>query len=167
MDIVSGATHHQEVSYSRPLHRKIETFQRPSDSYEAARKFNAETTSRPLDGRAKSYLTLGPWIKIRLLRMTIHFIRKGSPPHRAYVVLAKHIFSQIKHSKQPRLLIKRGKNKRIVTVGGSDHLKNTSIVELTTMVKSALGKRSRHMIYRQNNVGGPLFDFAAQHDALY
>ena len=98
------ATHQQEVAYIRPRHPDLETFKR--------RRFNRAASKRPIDGRAKKYLNVGPWIRLRLLKTTVHITRQGKPPLKAYTILAKHLLKQISFSEKPRIVVPNFKGQK-------------------------------------------------------
>jgi hypothetical protein len=123
-----------------------------------------------IEGKAKNYLMVGPWIKLRLLKQTIHITMKGRPPLRAFEILAKHFMKQLKISQNPRILLPqrtKRETKHMLTVATTERLKNINQFELVTLLQKSLRKKLHHIIYRQNNVGGPLFKFAKTNDTLY
>ena len=157
---------HQEVAHVRPLFRQIETFERPVDTYELARKFNAESKrTRPIDGRAISYLQIGPWIRLRLLKSTVHITRKGTPPFRAYRILAKHILEQVHVATKPRLVIPVAK--KMQTLATTERLVNIEVDDLAKLCQTGLRKKAKHLIYRQSSNGGILFEKAKNNEVLY
>jgi len=165
------AVHHEEIATLRPRYRDIETFERPVDTYDRARKFNRESIrKRPLDGRAMQYVSIGPWIRLRFLKSTVHITRKGTPPYKAYLILAKHILKQLEFAKAPRLIIPILQNKKrttIQTLASTERLHHITEADLAKVCQVGLQKKSRHVIYRQKNRGGPLFTFAKNNEVLY
>ena len=162
---------HEEVAHLRPQYRDIETYVRPVDTYDRARKFNEESRrKRPLDGRAMSYLNIGPWLKLRFLKSTIHIIRKGTPPYKAYQILAKHMAEQIKVATTPRIVVPirtQGKRLKMQTLASSERLQHIQETALAKLCQQGLRKKAKHIIYRQTNQGGPLFEFAKNNEVLY
>lgn len=161
--------HHQEIAYARPRHPDIETYPR-NDVHDRVRKFNKESRrKRPIDGRARQYLNVGPWLKLRILKTSVHITRKGTPPQKAYSILAKHMLKQLAVAEKPRILapnIKRTK-KQLLTIATTEALKEISQSRLAGILEKGLRRRAKHIIYRQTNTGGPLMEFAKTNDALY
>ena len=165
-----GATHAREEAVLRHRHRDIEPYKR-DDVYDRMRKFNAQSKRhRPIEGRARSYLQVGPWIKLRFLKSTIHITAKGTPPAEAYEILAIHLAKQIRVATKPRIIMPdkiTRKKKHMTTLATTERLKGISALLLTQLLKKGLRRRVRHIIYRQTSQGGPLFDTAKTEDALY
>ena len=162
------AFHHEEVAYVRARHPDIETFKR-SDVSDAARNFNKESRKRSIDGRAKSYLNVGPWIRLRLLKTSVHITREGSPPQKAYSILAQHMLKQISGASKPRIVAPnfRANKKQYITIATTENLKDISQSILASLLEKGLRRRAKHLIYRQSNSGGPLFTHAKNHESLY
>jgi hypothetical protein len=162
------AVHQQEVAYVRAKHPDLETFKR-NDVYDTARKFNRDARKRPLDGRARQYLNVGPWLRLRLLKTSVHITRKGTPPPRAYTVLAKHLLKQIEKAVKPRIVAPnfKGSKKNFLTLGTTEALVNATQSELAHLLEKGLRRKPKHIIYRQTNIGGPLMDYAKKNEALY
>ena len=146
----------------QPIHRNIETFARPRDTYDIARKFNYESKKyRPIDGKASNYLQIGPWLRLRLLKTTIHIARLGTPPFKAYLILSKHIRMQVRGARNPRIVVPIiGDLKKLLTLATTERLDHITLEELAKLCQRGLKKRAHHIIYRQSNVGGPLFEYA-------
>jgi hypothetical protein len=165
-----GGVQSVEEVYLKPQYRDIETIQR-TDTYDRAHKFNqANRRKSGMEGRAYSYLTVGPWIKLRFLKQTIHITLKGRPPQKAYDILARHLNAQIKQADRPRIVQPRRETKSktyMETVASTERLKNISGAELSTILGRALRKRVKHIIYRQSSIGGPFFKYAKTHESLY
>ena len=103
------------------------------------------------------------------MKSTIHMVRTGNPPPRAYEILARHFKLHLKDSDSPRLLIpfkSRGQSK-LRTFATTERLVKISEQELADLLLQALNKRSKHVIFRQRNRGGYLFAYAKNHDSLY
>ena len=162
------AVHNHEVAYIRPKHPGIETFQR-NDVYDVARKFNRDAKTRPIDGRARQYLKVGPWIRLRLLKTSVHITRKGTPPQKAYAILAKHLLKQIEQAEKPRIVAPnfKGSKKQFLTIATTDVLQNITLTTLTKLLEKGLRRKTKHIIYRQTNSGGPLMEYAKKNEALY
>ena len=159
-----------EVARVLPHYRDIETFHRPADTYDRARKFNEESRKkRPLDGRAMSYVNIGPWLRLRLLKSTVHITRKGTPPFKAYKILAKHILKQIKFAETPRIVmpILDKQKQSLRTLASPERLANIQESDLAKLCQTGLRKKAKNIIYRQTNVGGPLFEIAKKEEVLY
>jgi len=113
---------------------------------------------------------VGPWIKLRFLKMTIHITAKGTPPLEAYEILASNLAKQIRVAEKPLILMPNkitNTKKQMVTLASTERLKGISVLLLTQLLKKGLQRRLRHIIYRQKNQGGPLFETAKTEDALY
>ena len=108
-------------------------------------------------------------LKLRLLKSTIHISRKGSPPFKAYQILAKHILKQVRVSQKPRIVMPiREKQKRSMrTLANTERLQHIREDDLAKLCQQGLRKKAKHIIYRQTNKGGPLFDFAKNNEVLY
>ena len=123
-----------------------------------------------MDGRAHNYLAIGPWIKLRLLKSTIHITLKGRPPIKAFEILAKHMAQQIKTAISPRIIMPnrlKKVRKYMITVATPQVLKKMGSFELVSILRKSLQRKLHHIIYRQTNIGGILFDLAAKEDTLY
>jgi hypothetical protein len=162
------AVHQHEVAYVRAKHPDIETFKR-KDVYDTARKFNREARKRPIDGRARQYLNVGPWLRLRLLKTSVHITRKGTPPQKAYSILAKHLLKQILIAIKPRIVAPnfKGSKKNFLTIGTTETLKTASQTLLAQLLEKGLRRKQKHIIYRQTNSGGPLMEYAKKNEALY
>lgn len=160
--------HHEEVAYVQARHPDIETFKR-KDAYDTARKFNREAKKRPIDGRARQYLTVGPWMRLRLLKTSVHITQRGTPPQKAYYILAKHILKQIQHAVKPRIVSPnlKGTKKQFITIADTENLENITQSRLAALLEKGLRRKTKHIIYRQTNSGGPLMEYAKKNDALY
>ena len=163
-----AAVHRHEVAHVRAKHPDIETYKR-QDVADVARKFNREAKKRPIDGKARNYLNVGPWIRLRLLKTSVHITRKGTPPPKAYSILAKHVLEQLKKAVKPRIVAPnfKGTKKQFLTIGSTDALQNITQSTLAQLLEKGLRRRARHIIYRQTNTGGPLFEYAKRNEALY
>ena len=162
------AVNHQEIAYVQPIHRTIETFERPQDTYDIVRKFNSESIlHRPMDGKAFSYLKIGPWLRLRLLKSTIHITRQGTPPFKAFLILSKHLRKQVRGARKPRIVVPViGGHKKLMTLATTERLDSITLEDLAKLCERGLKKRAHHIIYRQSNVGGPLFEFAKNNEVL-
>jgi len=162
------AVHQHEVAHVRAKHPDIETFKR-TDVYDTARKFNREARKRPIDGRARSYLTVGPWLRLRLLKTSVHITRKGTAPQKAYAILAKHLLKQIEQAVKPRIVAPnfKGSKKNFLTIGTTETLTTATHNLLTQLLEKGLRRKQKHIIYRQTNSGGPLMEYAKNNEALY
>jgi hypothetical protein len=169
-DYQLGATIADEEVIFQPRHRDIEHYVR-TDVHDVAKRFTEEgKRKRPMAGRAKNFMQVGPWIKLRFLMSTIHISVKGTPPMEAYEILASHLNKQIKSAKKPRIIMpyKYSKKKRhMLTLATTERLMNITVLVLTQLLRKGLGRRGRHIIYRQSNKGGPFFERAKTEDALY
>jgi hypothetical protein len=157
-----------EMVHEYAPHRNIEPYVR-TDTQDIVDR-HKRSFYNGIDGRAHDYLQIGPWIRLRLLKSTIHIVVKGKPPIRAYEILAKHMIKQLKTAQKPRIIMpNRMKNakKHMLTVATPERLKRITQFELVPLLRRALNKRLHHIIYRQRNIGGILFDLARQQDTLY
>ena len=116
-----------------------------------------------------SYVSIGPWLRLRLLKSTVHITRKGTPPFKAYQILARHILKQVKGAQKPRIVMPmsyKGK-KSMRTLANTERLQHISEGDLAQICQQGLRKRAKHIIYRQTNRGGSLFESAKKEDVLY
>jgi hypothetical protein len=162
------AVHQIEQVVEYAPHRNIEPFvRRDSDDHVRLHK---KSYYSGMDGRAHDYLMVGPWIKLRLLKQTIHITVSGRPPQRAFDILGNHVFQQLMGAEKPRILMphkmKRAK-KYMLTVATPERLAKITEDELIGLLQRALRKKLHHVIYRQRNTGGPLFKLAKTQDTLY
>ena len=157
-----------EVAHVQHRFRDMEPYKRHDDVYSVMQDFNnAHKTG--IHGRAKHMVTVGPWISLRFMNSTIHITLTGSPPRMAYEILGKHFLEQIQASESPRLLMplkvaKRRKQMRVLAK--DDRLKNITLNELVGLFVKNL-KRTKHLIYRQNNEGGPLWNKSKDIESLF
>ena len=114
-------------------------------------------------------VSVGPWISLRFMNYTIHITLTGNPPRMAYEILGKRFMEQIEASESPRLLMpmKVGKRRKQMKILAKDErLKNMRLNELVGLFAKHL-KRTKHLIYRQNNEGGPLWNRSKDIDSLF
>jgi hypothetical protein len=163
-----GAEIVEEVAHVQHRFRDMEPYKRNDDTYTVRKAFNNQHKTG-IHGRAKHMVSIGPWISLRFMNSTIHITVTGTPPRMAYEILGKHFAEQLKASENPRLLmpIKVNKTqKRMKVLAKADRLKNIGINELVGLFVKHL-KQTKHLIYRQNNAGGPLWNRSKDIESLF
>ena len=84
-------------------------------------------------------------------------------------LLAKHIKKQVNGAQKPRIVMPmsiKGK-KSMRTLANTERLQHISEDDLAQICQQGLRKKAKHIIYRQTNRGGSLFELAKKEDVLY
>lgn len=79
------------------------------------------------------------------------------------------MLKQVDGATKPRIVMPLLKNKKrsMRTLANTERLEHIREDDLAKLCQQGLRKKARHIIYRQTNQGGPLFEFAKNNEVLY
>ena len=108
-----------------------------------------------MDGKAYSYLKIGPWLRLRLLKSTIHITRQGTPPFKAFLILSKHLRKQVRGARKPRIVVPGfGDHKKLMTLATTERLDSITLEDLAKLCERGLKKRAHHYLSSIERGGG-------------